>query len=58
VTTFTVTEAGQAAPMDARLMNRSNDPNAYLSSNVAFLIAKAPFKSGTSYNVKFVGTGQ
>lgn len=56
VTTFTVTEAGQAAPMDARLMNRSNDPNAYLASNVAFLIAKSPFKSSTIYNVKFVGT--
>lgn len=56
VTGFTVTEAGQNAPMDARLMTRSNDPNAYLTSNVAFLIAKAPFKSGTTYNVKFSGT--
>ncbi|MYM29286.1 hypothetical protein GTP58_13230 [Duganella sp. CY15W] len=56
VTTFAVTEAGQSAPMDARLMTRSNDPNAYLASNVAFLIAKAPFKSGTTYNVKFAGT--
>ncbi|MHA4867252.1 CAP domain-containing protein [Duganella sp. PWIR1] len=56
VTTFTVTEAGQTAPMDARLMTRSNDPNSYLSSNVAFLIAKAPFKAGTTYNVKFAGT--
>ncbi|MYM80755.1 MULTISPECIES: CAP domain-containing protein [Duganella] len=56
VTTFTVTEAGQAAPMDVRLMTRSNDPNSYLTSNVAFLIAKVPFKSATTYNVKFVGT--
>nr|WP_229262423.1 CAP domain-containing protein [Duganella guangzhouensis] len=56
VTTFTVTEAGQATPMDARLMTRANDPNAYLGSNIAFLIAKAPFKSSTSYNLKFVGT--
>ncbi|WP_195763416.1 CAP domain-containing protein [Duganella guangzhouensis] len=56
VTTFTVTESGQAAPMDARLMIRSNDPNAYLASNVAFLIAKAPFKSGITYNVRFAGT--
>ncbi|MYM96094.1 CAP domain-containing protein [Duganella vulcania] len=56
VTTFTVTEAGRAAPMDARLLTRSNDPNAYLSSNVAFLIAKAPFKASTTYNVKFAGT--
>lgn len=56
VTTFTVTEAGQTQSMDARLMTRSNDPNAYLSSNVAFLIAKSPFKAGTVYNVKFAGT--
>lgn len=55
VTTFTVTEASQAAPMEARLIIRANDPNGYLTSNVAFLIAKAPFKSGTTYNVKFTG---
>jgi len=56
VTTFTVTETGQAVPMDARLMTSANDPNHYLASNVAFLVAKAPFKSGTTYNVKFTGT--
>lgn len=56
VTTFTVTEAGQSTVMDARLLTRANDPNSYLSGNVAFLIAKTPFKSKTSYNVKFIGT--
>jgi hypothetical protein len=56
VTNFTVSEAGQATPLDARLMTRANDPNNYLTSNVAFLTAKAPFKAGTVYNVKFVGT--
>jgi hypothetical protein len=56
VTTFTVTEAGQSAPMDARLLTRANDPNNYLTGNVAFLVAKAAFKSTTTYNVKFTGT--
>lgn len=56
VTSFTVTEAGQTTPLDARLMTRANDPNSYLSANVAFLTAKAAFKVGTTYNVKFVGT--
>jgi uncharacterized protein YkwD len=56
VTSFTVTEAGQTTPLDARLMTRANDPNAYLSGNVVFLTAKTPFKSNTVYNVKFSGT--
>lgn len=56
VTSFTVTEVGQTTSLDARLITRANDPNAYLSSNMAFLIAKAPFKSSTTYNVKFSGT--
>lgn len=56
VTTFTITEAGQAAPMDARLLTSANDPNHYLTGNVAFLIAKAAFKSGTTYNVVFSGS--
>src|SRR5471032_838213 len=56
VSTFTVAEAGQATTLDARLMTSANDPNRYLSSNVAFLIGKAPFKSATTYNVTFSGT--
>jgi hypothetical protein len=56
VTSFTVTEAGHSTPVDARLLTRANDPNHYLSSNVAFLVAKAAFKSTTTYNVKFTGT--
>lgn len=56
VTSFTVTQAGQTTPLDARLMTRANDPNNYLSTNVAFLTAKAAFKASTTYNVKFSGT--
>lgn len=56
VTSFTVTEAGQTASLDGRLLTRANDPNAYLTGNVAFLTAKTPFKSKTVYNVKFSGT--
>jgi uncharacterized protein YkwD len=56
VATFSVTEAGQTTPIDARVMTRANDPNNYLNGNVAFLIGKAPFKAATVYNVKFVGT--
>jgi uncharacterized protein YkwD len=56
VTSFIVTQAGQTTPLDARLMTRANDPNNYLSTNVAFLTAKAAFKASTTYNVKFFGT--
>lgn len=55
VLTFTLTEAGATAPLDARIMTRDNDPNRFLTSNLAFLVAKAPLKSGTTYNVKFSG---
>lgn len=55
VVTFTLTEAGAAGPMDARIVTKDNDPNRYLSSNVAFLIAKSPLKAGTVYTAKFSG---
>lgn len=55
VLTFTLTEAGAAAPLDARIMTRDNDPNRYLTSNFAFLVAKAPLKAGTTYTAKFSG---
>lgn len=55
VTTFTVTEAGQPTPLDARLMTSKSDPNKYLSVNTAFLIGKAPFKPATVYHVRFEG---
>jgi len=57
VTNFTVTEEGQTAPLDARLITKSTSTqdNTYLTPNVAFLVGKAPFKPNTKYNVRFVG---
>lgn len=56
VTSFTVTEAGQSMPHDARLLTKETDPNKQLAANIAFLVGKTPFKGATTYNVKFVGT--
>jgi len=56
VGSFTVIEAGQATPLDVRLMTNANDPNGYLASNTAFIIGKSPFKAKTVYNVSFSGT--
>jgi hypothetical protein len=36
-------------------MTSDNDPNHYLTSNVAFLIANAPLKSNAAYTVTFGG---
>lgn len=55
VLTFTLTEAGSATPLDARVMTQDNDPNRYLPSNFAFLVAKAPLKTNTTYTAKFSG---
>lgn len=55
VVSFTLTEAGAAAPLDARIITSANDPNRYLASNIAFLVAKAPLKVGTTYTAKFSG---
>jgi uncharacterized protein YkwD len=57
VTSFTVSEEGQTAPLDARLITKatSTQDNTYLTANVAFLVGKAPFKPNTKYNVRFVG---
>jgi len=57
VTSFTVTEEGQTAPLDARLITKatSTQDNMYLTPNVAFLVGKTPFKPNTKYNVHFVG---
>ena len=57
VTNFIVTEEGQAAPLDTRLITKatSTQDNTYLTPNVAFLVGKAPFKPNTKYNVRFVG---
>ena len=56
VITFTLTEAGASAPLDARLLTKDNDPNkGMLGSNVAFLVAKAPLKPNTVYSVAFSG---
>lgn len=56
VTSFTVTEAGQAAPHDVRLLTKDSDPNKQLAANTAYLVGKSPFKSNTTYNVSFAGT--
>lgn len=55
VLTFAMTEAGSAAPIQGRTMTRDNDPNRYLSTNIAFLIASARLKPNTTYNVTFSG---
>lgn len=55
VVSFTLTEASAAAPLDARILTSVNDPNRYLASNIAFLIAKAPLKASTTYTAKFSG---
>jgi uncharacterized protein YkwD len=55
VLSFTLTEVGSSAPLDARLMTKDNDPNRYLPSNFAFLVAKAPLKPNTTYTAKFSG---
>lgn len=56
VVSFTMTEAGQSTPLDARLITKANDPNKYVAANTAFLVGKAPFKANTVYNVVFSGT--
>lgn len=57
VTSFTVTEEGQTAPLDARLITKatSTQDNTYLTPNIAFLVGRASFKPNTKYNVRFVG---
>jgi len=52
---FTLTEAGVAAPLDARVMTKDNDPNEYLAANFAVLVAKAPLKQNTKYMASFFG---
>lgn len=56
VASFTVTEAGQSAPLDMRLLTKETDPNKYLAGNTAYVVGKAPFKANTTYNVEFIGT--
>lgn len=53
--TFTIIEAGSTVPLDARLMTKDNDPNRYLGSNIAFLVAKGTLKANTTYSVAFSG---
>jgi hypothetical protein len=56
VTSFTMTEVGQSAPLDVRLITKDSDPNKYLQANIAYLVGKGPFKPTTTYNVSFTGT--
>jgi len=52
---FTLTQEGDAAPIESRLLVKSNDPNRYLAANMAFIVAKAPLKPATNYSVSFSG---
>lgn len=55
VVTFTITEAGSSAPLEARQLTKANDPQHYLDTNIAFLVAKETLKANTTYNVAFSG---
>lgn len=55
VLAFTITEAGSSTPLSARVVTADNDPNRYLASHIAFLVANAPLKSNTAYSVTFSG---
>lgn len=55
VLTFTLTAEGAVSPLNARILTIDNDPNRYLTSNFAFLVATAPLKAGTNYIAKFSG---
>ena len=55
VLTFTMTEAGAAAPLTGRIMTKDNDPNKYLKGNMAFFVASARLKPNTTYSVAFSG---
>jgi len=55
VVSFTLNEAGAATPLEVRILTKDNDPQKYLASNIAFLVAKAPLKPNTSYAASFSG---
>lgn len=55
VLSFTLTEAGTTAPLDARIMTRDTDPNRYLPGNYAYLVAKSSLKPNTVYTAAFSG---
>ena len=55
VVNWTVTEAGAASNISARLKTASNDANKLVPSNMAFLVANERFKQNTTYNVSFSG---
>jgi len=55
VLTFSLTESGTSTPLPARVLTSDNDPNHHLTSNIAFLVANAPLKANTGYNVVFSG---
>jgi uncharacterized protein YkwD len=55
VVTFTMTEAGASSPLDVRVLTKDSDPNKYLASNIAFLVAKASLKPNTTYSIAFSG---
>lgn len=58
VASFTVTEAGQTAPLAARLFVKGTNTQTaqYLKNNDAYLVSNTAFKPNTKYNVAFTGT--
>lgn len=56
VDSFTITEAGQSTPLDARLLTADTDPQKLLGKNTAYLVGKSAFKPNTTYNVSFKGS--
>lgn len=57
VSEFSVTEVGQTTPLPAWLITyQSNVQNrTYMTPNLAFLVAKKPFKPNATYTVRFTG---
>lgn len=52
---FILKEGSNDLVVDARVMYKDNDPHKLLPSNIAFLVAKARLKPGTTYKVIFLG---
>lgn len=55
-TAFTVTENLASAPLNMRVVTKSNDVQGLVQSNAIHLVGYAPFKDNTKYNVSFTGS--
>ncbi|WP_188567768.1 CAP domain-containing protein [Undibacterium terreum] len=56
VTSFTVTENGNNAPQDLRILTAKNDPNRLLAQNEVYAVGKKAFAPSTDYSVHFSGS--